>query len=258
MPDLGSLGTIFCTGLAVNGVVNASQLPLPTTLAGVTVTAGGAPAPLLAVASLGAYQQINFQVPQAMAVSPDGTTLVVVSQNGTSGSGAATFVFNSPGAFFQVTSNGRQLGAFQHASDYSLVTTDNPAAAGETIIGYLTGLPPVVPTVPDGQPAPASPLPVEPQPDTQASIVEFSVYVGGPFPDAFEGQAASPISYIGLSPGSVGLYQVNFVLSPVGFSGLQAVQLAETSCFAISGDCRERPITITDNEIGPPVLLPVR
>jgi len=256
MPDRGSLATIFCTGLAVNGVLNAGQLPLPTALAGVTVTAGGAPAPLLAVANLGAYQQINFQVPQAMVVSPDGTMQVVVSQNGTSGSGTATFVYHSPGAFFQVISNGRQLGAFQHAIDYSLVTTDNPAVAGETIIGYLTGLPPVVPAVPDGQPAPASPLPVEPQPDTQARIVQFSVYVGGPFPVYdLANQAASPISYIGLSPGSVGLYQVNFVLSQLPFTGLQAVQLVETYCIAISGDCRQRPLS---PEIAPPVLMPVQ
>jgi len=60
LPHVGSIGTIFCTGLIVKGVIPATTVPLPFTLAGVTVTVGGARAPLFAVAALSGYQQINF------------------------------------------------------------------------------------------------------------------------------------------------------------------------------------------------------
>jgi len=50
LPEPGSIGTIFCTGLSVAGTVSASGSPLPMSLAGVSVTVGGAPAPLFAVA----------------------------------------------------------------------------------------------------------------------------------------------------------------------------------------------------------------
>ncbi len=260
LPDRGSLGTIFCTGLAVDGVVRADHFPLPKTLAGVTVTVGGTPAPLLAVANLGAYQQINFQVPQTVAVNPDVTAQVIVTQNGVSGSASPTLRGNSPGAFFRVLQGdkpyGIPYGIFQHVSDYSLVTTENPAVAGETVIAYLTGLPPATPTVPDGEPAPASPLSVVPQPYTRNFVEYFSIYVGTLLnPLDFSTRVSSPISFIGFSPGSVGLYQVNFIPAPSTVTGLQAVQLVETYCGAISGDCRSRPLA---NSIGAPVLIPVR
>src|SRR5208283_3642887 len=95
MPAKGSIGTIFCTGLKISGVVAATSAPLPTALAGVTVTVGGVAAPLFAVADLGGYQQINFQVP-----TDPGGAQVVVSQNSAQGSATATNNSNAPGDFF--------------------------------------------------------------------------------------------------------------------------------------------------------------
>ena len=161
LPANGSLGTVFCTGLAVQGVVSAEKTPLPTTLAGVTVTIGGVLAPLLAVAELGGYQQINFQVPLEVPINADGTTQVLVGQGTVQGLTTASNDFSAPGEFFRdpVT----QYGIFQHSRDYSLVTQANPATAGETIVAYLTGLPTAQPPVPTGQATPSSPLSVVPQ-----------------------------------------------------------------------------------------------
>ncbi len=256
MPDRGSLGTIFCTGLVVDSVVRADHLPLPKTLAGVTVTVGGASAPLLVVASLGGYQQINFQAPEATVGNPDATVPVVVTQNGISGSALAPFSPIFPGAFFRIFKDGNPYGIFQHASDYSLVTTDNPATPGELIIAYLTGLPTATPIVPDGEPAPASPLSVVPQPETKYMIQRFSVYVGGPLnPLNLSGFVPSPISFIGLSPGSVGLYQINFTVAQGTRSGVQAVQVVRTFCTSFRNDCDQLPLS---NTISLPVGLPVR
>ena len=81
LPTAGSLGTIFCTGLTVDGAASATGLPLPYNLAGVTVTIGEAPAPLFSVANLGTFPQINFQVPYEASPNPDTTMQVVLSQN---------------------------------------------------------------------------------------------------------------------------------------------------------------------------------
>ena len=53
LPARGSLATIFGTGLVVPRLTVADRLPLPTTLAGVSVTIGGAAAPIQAVADAG-------------------------------------------------------------------------------------------------------------------------------------------------------------------------------------------------------------
>src|SRR5262249_1496240 len=79
MPGPGSLATIFCTGLTgIHGALGADQVPLPTQIAGVRVIYGDAfEAPLLAVADLGTYQIVNFEVPWESHPGPP-----VLSQGG--------------------------------------------------------------------------------------------------------------------------------------------------------------------------------
>jgi uncharacterized protein (TIGR03437 family) len=57
--------------------------PLPFTVDGISVTVGGAPAPIVAIADDGGYQQINFEVPQEAARNSDGMWTVTASQDGT-------------------------------------------------------------------------------------------------------------------------------------------------------------------------------
>ncbi len=68
VPPQGSIGAIFSTGVNISGTVQVDGAPLPWSLAGVSVTVGGAQAPLFSVSGLSGYQQINFQVPQAALV----------------------------------------------------------------------------------------------------------------------------------------------------------------------------------------------
>jgi len=125
----------FLHGLIVEGTP-ATTVPLPFTLAGVTVTVGGARAPLFAVAALSGYQQINFEVPQETQIASDGTAQVVVQQNGVQGAAMATIsscrrllAVLHPGDFFILP--GTQYGIFQHGADFSLVTKSHPAKPGE-------------------------------------------------------------------------------------------------------------------------------
>jgi uncharacterized protein (TIGR03437 family) len=269
LPPRGSIGTIFCTGLTVEGVVSAPQVPLPTNLAGVSVTIGGVGAPLFAVADLGGYQQINFQVPLGAQIEIDPVrSTVAISQGGFQGSATVNLGFSlyppvTVGAFFQIA--GASFGIFQHGSGYSLVTMDNPATAGETIIGYATGLPTASPVVPDGQPAPTSPLSSVPQPFVDNSDVaqlglsinsDFSVSTSNWLPySSIVGQP--PIPFMGLAPGAVGLFQIDFVI-PSGLpAGTATIAIGELYCvsagFPICGRASGWSHTA-----GPAVLLPVR
>jgi uncharacterized protein (TIGR03437 family) len=83
-------------------------------------------------------------------------------------------------------------------ADYSLVTANSPAHAGETIIIFATGLGPVMPAVATGVAAPLSPLTATVQPSV--------VTVGG--------QRAA-VAFSGLAPGFAGLYQVNVLVPAV-------------------------------------------
>jgi uncharacterized protein (TIGR03437 family) len=264
LPTKGSISTIFCTGISVQGVVAADKLPLPTTLAGVTVKVGGAAAPLFAVAELGGYQQVNFQVPQAAVIDSDSNTSIDVAQNGARGSVTVVYGANATGDFFLLPGTG--IGIFQHAKDYSVVTVTNPALPGETIIAYLTGMPPAVPIVPDGQPAPDNPLSVIPQINTEQEIDEVLLYVGDtiPWPDptlnmGFLTRPSCPISFLGLSPGSVGLYQINFVLPSGTFPGYRPAQIVRRRCKAFAPFNPKCGLSALYNrfDVSAPVNLPV-
>jgi len=79
--------------------------------------------------------------------------------------------------------------------DFSLNGPNNPAKAGSTIVVYLTGSGPVNPAVATGAIAPTSPLAVVASP-TGATI----------------GPASAQVAFAGLTPGFVGLLQMNIVV----------------------------------------------
>jgi uncharacterized protein (TIGR03437 family) len=205
LPAPGGLASLFLYGLNISGTVVGTGNPLPAELEGVSIFVDGFPAPLLAVASNPAgAQQINFQVPFEAQ-----TNLVEVRYQGLS-----TFItpeLVAPGIFMLPDGSG----AIEHARDYSLVTASNPAAPGEPIIIYATGLGTVGIPVADGAPAPDGPDAIQ-QPCYPFSVI-FS------HTEDFQGTAGN-ILYAGLAPGFVGLYQVNVqvpITTPAGLTSLE-------------------------------------
>ncbi len=91
----------------------------------------------------------------------------------------------------------RLAGGPFHQDFSALVSQGNPALPGETVQYYFTGLGPTVPGVADGEVAPASPL----------SLVSTPLTLVG---TANQGPAV--VSYAGLAPGLVGVYQVSITL----------------------------------------------
>lgn len=252
LPPAGSLGTIFCTGLQVQGTISAETIPLPRTLAGVSVTVGGAPAPLLAVASQGAYQMVNFQVPQEAVIGIDNTAAVIVAQNGNQGSTQAA-LSTSPGDFF--TSSGG-YGVFVHSLDFSPVTKDKPAQSGEILVGYLTGLPGnTQPVIPTGESAPVFPVAMVRQHDDPFGTDTYSISVGGV--ELANNQPVIEVPFIGLTPGLEGVYQIDFTVPPGLPSGDATVFLTHADCMApdLADGCPNPETRVTH---GASVLLPVR
>ena len=79
----------------------------------------------------------------------------------------------------------------QHA-DFSLVNSTSPAHPGEVLIMYLVGMGATNPSTPTGQQTTG---PLEP------AVVQPIVTVGS---------QQAVVSFAGLSPGGIGLYQINF------------------------------------------------
>ena len=225
LPSGGSLASIFCTGLnAIDGIQSHTEYPLPYEIAGVSVTVSGVAAPLLAVANLGGYQQINIQVP-AIGTQPSSQT-IEVSVPGQIGQmqwepQAAWGVFFTDASGYAVV---------QHA-DYSLVTSDHPARPGEVVVVYasnldsfgnLSGAPQTI-----GYPAQVSPLPAL-LPSGVGNGLRIAPFVN------VDDQPAEML-YSGLTPGSVGVFQMNFRVperTPDGDAILTAIR---GTCLPIGG-----------------------
>ena len=193
----GSILSIFGIGLA-DQTLAASSLPLPTELAGVRVLVGGIAAPLLAVAADAGSgsDQINFQLPVEAAAWTYAD--VVVVNNGVISDPEGIAILPGVPAVFTLNQQGIGAAAALHA-DFTLVSSAGPARAGETILIYATGLGAVRPPAITGQ-APGALSNV-------AGNVEVRI-----------GSRAAVVSFAGLAPGFVGLYQLNVVV-PAGLPG---------------------------------------
>lgn len=213
-PEPGGLGVVFCRGLTgINGIVPAPGVPLPDSLAGVQVNLTDAGnAPILAVADFGSYQQINFQVPWTLSAP---VTSVSVSQNGARS--AAVDIPTAGWSPFFADSSG--LAVAQHAVDYRRVTRDDPAHPGDWIIVYGSSIGAVGNPPPSGMPAPLDAL----SPVLDSSIVPAFM--------AQSGTAALQYNYVGLTPGTVGVWQVNLrVPDPQPDGDLRLVMLRTRFC----------------------------
>jgi len=178
----GEIVSIFGAELAP-AAGSATAFPLPQNLQGVTVTVGGVASPLFLVSP----GQINFQVPFEVA---QGATSIVVTRGNQSVTRPVFVIPATPG-IFTAAGDGYTSPVVVHASDYSQVTPQNPARAGEYLAIFCTGLGTVNASVRAGDAAPAATI------QQPLDVVVDSALVGS-------------VPYAGLAPGFAGLYQVNF------------------------------------------------
>jgi uncharacterized protein (TIGR03437 family) len=172
----------------------------PTSLDGTTVTIGGQPA-FIDYISPG---QVNAQVPSAVAPGPQ--EVIVTTPTGSSAPYIATVNVQQPGLLAPSSFNlgGKQyVAAFlSDGATYVLPPgtisglASRRAQVGDTITLYGVGFGAVTPDIPAGQVA------------QQSNALASPLHI-------FLGQTEVSITYSGLSPGAVGLYQINFVVPNV-------------------------------------------
>lgn len=202
----GSIVSIF-GGKQATATAVAKDVPLPTTLAGASVTVGGKPAPLF-FASDG---QINAQLP--FDLPPNSRQqLVLTAQSGWTNSKmfavpeTITIAAAQP-AIFTTNSQGTGQGSIVDVN-WRIVDTTNPAKAGNVVQAFGTGFGATSPAVAAGAAAPsAEPLALV--------TIPMTATIGG---------KPATVRYAGLAPGYAGLYQVN-VQVPDGVAPGSAVTL---------------------------------
>jgi uncharacterized protein (TIGR03437 family) len=194
----GSILAIF--GANFSGTTTSAQaLPLPTTLANAQVSIGGILAPLFYVSPT----QINAQVPWELTAP----SLVPVTVSNGSSISQVTIALEAvgPGVFTR-DSSGQGPGAIHHTSSPLPVSAELPAVPGEFVQIYGTGLGRVSPLPASGQ-AVLPPL-------LAVTQVPVTVTMNG---------VAAQVSFAGLAPGFVGLYQVNARVPEISVGGAAVV-----------------------------------
>ncbi|MGH9668118.1 MAG: IPT/TIG domain-containing protein, partial [Bryobacteraceae bacterium] len=181
----GGLITIF--GQQLSPVNAASQeIPLPTALGNSCLTVNGQPIPILFVSPA----QVNAQLPFQASGS---VTLILRTPGGVSDNYNRVILPTAPSVFHSgVAGPLTNVPTLVRADNNLLVTDANPIHTGDSLVIYLTGLGQTNPAQDAGQPAPSSPL--------ANALVQPTVTING---------VSLPVVYAGLSPGEVGVYQIN-------------------------------------------------
>ena len=187
-------GLISIMGSQMSPVTLATnQIPLPTALAQSCVEVNGTPVPLLYVSN----RQINAQLPNNVTGS---AALTIVTPGGESNSFYFTVSATAPTVFMSGAAGPLTgLAAVVRWNNGELVTPTNPIHPNDWLEIYLTGMGATTPAVPAGLPGPSNPYALAQTPP--------SVTLGG---------VPLTISYAGMAPGEVGVYQIDaFVPSGV-------------------------------------------
>jgi uncharacterized protein (TIGR03437 family) len=180
------------------------EMPWPTALGESCLTINGLPVPMVFVSPA----QINAQLPYHV----DGNVTVVLrTPGGISDNFNLTILPTAPGVFRTGSAGpATDLPTVVRSRNGQLATLSNPVHHGDTIEIYLTGLGRTSPSVEAGTPAPFAPL--------ASALIEPVVTLGG---------VQLPVSFAGLAPGQIGVYQINAVVPSIVPTGL-SIPLAIT------------------------------
>jgi uncharacterized protein (TIGR03437 family) len=180
----GAVVQIFGSGLASGTAFGTiANGRLSTAIAGASVKIGGMDAPI-------AYAnptQINLQVPAELQANRQ--YQVIVNTGGVYSKPEPINIAAVQPVIAATFPDGRIIA---QDVNYNLINAQNPAHAGDVITLYLTGMGATNPPVPTGMLAPTSPL--------ATTTVQPQVSID---------TASADILFSGLTPGGVGLYQIN-------------------------------------------------
>lgn len=198
----GAIASLYGTNLGGNTALADLAPPLPSTLGETTVTISGEIVPLFFVSP----GQINFQVPNLPVGGPTQVQLTI-THGDLSTKVPVTVVPYAP-ALFTTNAQGSGQGSVLIAGTSSLAARvgafegARPVKKGEFVSIYCTGLGSVTRTPALGFAAPSNP------PATTRATPTVSI-----------GGVNATVSFSGLAPGFVGLYQVNAQVPDTAPSG---------------------------------------
>lgn len=186
-------------GLDLSPINQASrERPLPTALGESCITVNGLPIPLIFVSGT----EINAQIPFEIAGS---TTLILRTPGGVSDNFNLAVQPTAPSIFRTIIAGIEgPVATIVNGRNGLLATNSNPVKRNDNIVIYLTGLGKTNPAVDAGLASPSDPL--------ARSLVDPVVSIGG---------VEIPVTYSGLTPGEVGVYQINAEILrwvPTGFN----------------------------------------
>jgi len=191
----GALVSLFGEELA-DETAAATELPLPGEILGTSATIGGLPLSLLVVSS----GQINAVVPYGLAAGS--AAPIIVTRDGTQSDPAEVSVASAVPGIFTTAVSGQGQGVIIRVDPMSgeqdVADESKPAAVGEVLVIYCSGLGEVSPAVEAGNAAPGA------EPLARVTL-PVEVAVGG---------VSAQVLFAGLAPGFAGLYQVNVILPP--------------------------------------------
>ncbi|MSO20800.1 MAG: hypothetical protein EXQ56_10135 [Acidobacteria bacterium] len=189
----GMISSLLGANMASTSAAVGNSLPLPTGMAGTTILVNDVPAPLFSVSPT----RLDFQIPYGLT-GP--FTQITVRTNDGEATMRVARADTNPGIV------GASTEAVTHGNGLRVSETA-PARVGEELVLYSYGLGSVSPAVPAGQGAPSFPV--------ARTTINPVVRVGN---------ATSEVRSANLVPGSVGRYQINFMV-PAGQTGLLSVRL---------------------------------
>jgi uncharacterized protein (TIGR03437 family) len=201
----GAVVSIFGSGLS-SKVLGATTVPLPTSLNNTSVLVGATQVPLYYVSP----GQVNAELPVPLPLAC--CQRVVVLNNGV------------PSLPQQITSTPVDPGVAYFSGtlliaqrpDTSLVDQAHPAKPGEVLVMYLIGM---------GATNPSGVTGGLPPPGLAPTVVQPTVTVG---------TLPATVSFAGLSPTGIGLYQINFQVPPTSPAGTLDVVVQQGSVTANS------------------------
>jgi uncharacterized protein (TIGR03437 family) len=180
----GGIISIYGDRLADNTASNQT-LPLPTSMGNAQVIIAGQSVPLFYVSQT----QVNALVP--FGLTPNTTHQILIERGLTYSQPVPIDVGPAQPAPFLIAAKYAIAVAYR-GTDSFLVTSAQPATAGDVLVIYCAGLGVTDQPVVDGAASPVSPL--------AQTKVPVTATIGG---------QPAPVSFAGLTPGLVGLYQVN-------------------------------------------------
>jgi len=201
--DSTPVGTIMTVGLSVSGAVPPPPgAPQAQTSQNMAIVGGTG-------AYLGARGQQGQERTAQTVTARQASMIEDPAKRRVNGGGKIRYIFQlDPMSWPTVigTPNGP---AVAHSNDFSLVSAAKPAAPGEILSLFATGLGPTRPGVDPGQPFPVSPL----------------AAVNSPVEVTVNGKLAEVLGAVGY-PGAKDAYQVNFRVPPDAANGIATIEVS--------------------------------